>query len=225
MIEEEAERKVSIPLGIGIFLLPIFFVWFLLRQGHSTLARVLGFGWFGLTVLISISSPPPTHSSAQAVASSTSSEQAIADANNQTISLWRYSESRDEMRNSTIRFARLTSENELDFEFPYGSNNSTQLVIQQRPQDGLSIYLEIEKGQFLCHSFGNSSVAVKFDDGPVSNFRCTDSSDGTSNIAFIEPTSRFLGQLRRANRLVIEAEFFHEGNRQIMFNTSGLQWR
>lgn len=39
------QRKVGILLFIGILFLPIIFVWFLLRKGHTTLARVLGFGW------------------------------------------------------------------------------------------------------------------------------------------------------------------------------------
>ena len=39
------QRKVGILLFVGIVFLPIIFAWFLLRKGHSTLARVLGFGW------------------------------------------------------------------------------------------------------------------------------------------------------------------------------------
>jgi hypothetical protein len=39
------QRKVGILLFIGIVFLPIIFAWLLLRKGHTTLARVLGFGW------------------------------------------------------------------------------------------------------------------------------------------------------------------------------------
>lgn len=39
------DRKVSILLGIGIFCVPIIFSWFLLRKGHSTIARIIGFSW------------------------------------------------------------------------------------------------------------------------------------------------------------------------------------
>jgi len=46
-----APRKVGFLLGLGIFLLPIVFVWFLLRGGHSKLARIIGFAWFGLIML------------------------------------------------------------------------------------------------------------------------------------------------------------------------------
>lgn len=41
-------RNVGFGLGLGIFLLPLVFVWFLLRKGHSTASRVIGFAWLAL---------------------------------------------------------------------------------------------------------------------------------------------------------------------------------
>ena len=38
-------RKVSVPLFLGILLVPIIFSWFLLRDGYSRLARALSFTW------------------------------------------------------------------------------------------------------------------------------------------------------------------------------------
>ena len=40
------ERKVSILLGIGIFIMPYIFAWFTLREGYSKSARYISFGWF-----------------------------------------------------------------------------------------------------------------------------------------------------------------------------------
>lgn len=54
-IQAAPPRKVGILLGLGIFLLPFVFVWFLLRKGHSTLSRVLGFGWLGLVLIAGFS--------------------------------------------------------------------------------------------------------------------------------------------------------------------------
>lgn len=48
----DSDRKVSVPLAIGIAFLPGLFVWFLLRSGHSTRARAVGFGWAGFLVLL-----------------------------------------------------------------------------------------------------------------------------------------------------------------------------
>lgn len=44
-------RAVSLALALGIFLLPIIFAWFTLRQDHSTLSRVVSFIWLILFVL------------------------------------------------------------------------------------------------------------------------------------------------------------------------------
>lgn len=50
-----AKRKVGFLLGIGILFLPIVFAWFLLRDGHTTRARVIGFIWLALVTLGAIS--------------------------------------------------------------------------------------------------------------------------------------------------------------------------
>jgi hypothetical protein len=57
-----APRKFNIFLALGIFLLPIVFVWFLLRRGHSTTARIIGFGWTALFVLAVLTGGPSTSS-------------------------------------------------------------------------------------------------------------------------------------------------------------------
>ena len=55
----EGQRRVSVLLGIGIFLLPWIFAWFLLRKGHSTLSRVIGFIWLALIVLVTFAPKAP----------------------------------------------------------------------------------------------------------------------------------------------------------------------
>lgn len=45
-------RKVSVLLGLGIFFLPYIFSWFTLRQGYTTLARVVSFGWMIILILM-----------------------------------------------------------------------------------------------------------------------------------------------------------------------------
>lgn len=44
------ERSVSIPLGIGIFLLPLIFAWFTLRKGYSTKAKAISFTWLAVSL-------------------------------------------------------------------------------------------------------------------------------------------------------------------------------
>ena len=49
-----AARKVGAALGIGIFILPWVFAWFLLRSGYSNTARLIAFSWMIVTVLLVI---------------------------------------------------------------------------------------------------------------------------------------------------------------------------
>ena len=45
------KRDVSFLLGVGIFFLPIIFAWFTLRDGHSTVSRVVSFIWLAFFML------------------------------------------------------------------------------------------------------------------------------------------------------------------------------
>ncbi len=49
---ETPVRPVSPLLGFGIFVLPIFFVWFLLRDGHSKRSKIFGFLWLFLWLYV-----------------------------------------------------------------------------------------------------------------------------------------------------------------------------
>ena len=42
---DPSQRQVSMLLGIGIFLFPIIFAWFTLRQGYSTVSRAISMVW------------------------------------------------------------------------------------------------------------------------------------------------------------------------------------
>lgn len=46
------QKQVSIMLGIGIFLMPIIFAWFTLRQGYSTISRAISMVWLIIYIFI-----------------------------------------------------------------------------------------------------------------------------------------------------------------------------
>ena len=142
----------------------------------------------------------------------------------QAASKWDYSESRDEMRGTTTKFASIQSENSVDLKFPYGDVHG-ELWIRRRPEDGLNVAFDVEKGQVLCHSYSDDYVSMKFDDGPILKFRCSSSSDGSSETAFIDDEGRALSALKKAKRTIIEAEFYQQGRQQFVFDTAGLNWK
>jgi len=139
-------------------------------------------------------------------------------------SKWSYSEDKDQMRGDVTKYATVTSDNEVDLDFPYGSVNGA-ITVRKRAKDGLNIMFSVDKGQILCHNFGDDSyISAKFDEGAVKRYRCTGTSDGSSETAFITNESAFLTNLKKAKQTVIEAEFFQKGNQQFSFQTAGLKW-
>jgi hypothetical protein len=45
MTENTSSKQVGMWLSLGVFFMPYFFAWVLLKPGHSRKARVAGFGW------------------------------------------------------------------------------------------------------------------------------------------------------------------------------------
>lgn len=230
---QESKTKVGFLLGLGILLVPFVFVWWLLKSGYSTLARIAGFGWLALVLLIAFANsnhtnPATTAVSSQSkstttVATDSGSQSPLAAAPTKSASKWSYSEDVDQMRGSKTRYASVTSENELSFGFPYKGGRAT-LTLRRRPEDGLNVILDV-KGQFLCSSFRNNTVAVKFDDGPIQRFACLEPSDARTGEIFINSENRFVAKLRKARTVIIEAEFYQEGRRQMQFDVAGLDWK
>jgi len=136
---------------------------------------------------------------------------------------WRYADSYDEMRQESTHTACLTSANELQFEFPYAGGSTASICFRQSLSAGFDAWLDIERGQFMCGM--GCTLRVKFDDGQVQAMAGAGASDGTATMVFFRNAIRFLSGTRAARRVVIEADFYQAGSRQMVFeNVSGLAW-
>ncbi len=49
-MEEKQPRRLGLPLGIGVILLPIVFAWFTLRRSYSSGTRIAAFVWLGVNL-------------------------------------------------------------------------------------------------------------------------------------------------------------------------------
>jgi len=136
---------------------------------------------------------------------------------------WEYNSSVDEMRNKETKTACIEANELLYFDFPYNGGVSANLCLRKSPKFGNDVYLSVTKGQFLC-SFNGCSVTVKFDDGEIQKFSAVEPSDNSSEVIFIQNYKRFSSQIKKANQVIIESEFYHEGIKQMKFNTAGLNW-
>ncbi|KQZ64877.1 hypothetical protein ASD67_10710 [Sphingopyxis sp. Root1497] len=139
-------------------------------------------------------------------------------------SKWTYDEQIDQMRGTVTKTARVTSLNEVNLQFPYGTVGG-YLDVRKRPTDGLNIMFSVDSGQILCRSYSDGHISVKFDDQPIKNYGCDGASDGSSDVAFIRNESGFLANLKKSKKVIIEAEFYQQGRQQFMFDTAGLEWK
>jgi hypothetical protein len=193
------------------------------KRWHYGLASFLLFLGIGITAPTVEQPETAAATSTFATTTAPGSGQAEAKAEPVVPSKWMYDRSRDEMRDGERRYATLQSENSIDFDFPYGEQPGV-ITVRQDPEHGLDVMFSLPSGQILCHSFVNSYINAKFDDGPIRRFNCTDSSDGSSEVAFMTDPRTFLAALKKAERTVIEAEFYQAGRQQYVFDTRNLEW-
>ena len=132
---------------------------------------------------------------------------------------WTHYEKKDEMRGHIDKYDFITSDNAVDFEFPYHGGSSLQMVIRHSVKYGTDVYLRIEKGQFSGNEFsGSNYVAIKFDNEAIKNYYFVEAEDGDSEIIFLKKTRELISKCKTAKNIKIEAPFFQEGRRVFHFH-------
>ncbi len=116
------------------------------------------------------------------------------------------------------------STNVVQLGFPYETQR-VSLCLRQHPRWGQDVIVRLERGgQFLCTSYQACTVRVRFGDGEATAYSAIEPSDNSSDTIFITNDSRFIGNLRRAERVIIEANFYQAGSQRMSFDTEQLQW-
>ncbi|MEP9401514.1 hypothetical protein [Sphingomonas sp. VNH70] len=135
---------------------------------------------------------------------------------------WSYSEDVDKMRGGKNKVASVSATEPIHLPFPYGESTPT-LNIRRDTKFGFDIYVSAN-GQFLCRSYDDDSIAVKFDDGPVRDWRCAEADGGSSDIVFVLQAQKFLSEIKKAREVTIEAPMYEAGRQQMTFKVAGLKW-
>ena len=135
---------------------------------------------------------------------------------------WQYNEQKDEMRGEASKVAFRDAERPLVLDFPYGTS-TPQLWLRQDPKFGFDIFITAN-AQFICHSYRNDTVSVKFDDGPIKEWKCGEAEAGSSEIVFLLNQKAFLDQIQKSKIMIIEVEVYNAGRQQIKFSLEGLKW-
>lgn len=141
----------------------------------------------------------------------------------QPVFKWTYSENIDQMRGTSEKWANLSSENAVQTNWPY-EQEPMRLVLRRRSTDGVNVMLQVS-GQFVCRSYNGTKITVKFDDGPLETFNCSEAASGSSDVVFITPPARFINRLKATKVMMLEAPVYEIGNAQVTFNVEGLEWQ
>ncbi|WP_207281679.1 tripartite tricarboxylate transporter TctB family protein [Pseudomonas sp. FW300-N2F2] len=137
---------------------------------------------------------------------------------------WNYADGEDKMSGEPVRQAYVSSINTVDFKFPYGGVQRATLTIRKHPRWGTSVYVAIEKGQFVC-GYDDCDVRVRFSKGNAQRMSASEPDDHSSNLLFISNAASFIAQARRSDKVFVEADFYQEGSRVFEFDVSDLEWK
>jgi len=135
---------------------------------------------------------------------------------------WTYKEEIDRMGRGNNKYAWIYSSTFLSFGFPYEGLQRAELTIR-RVNGRNEVYIKIEEGQFQTDIYG-TELTVRFDDGKPQHYSAVGSSDNDPTVLFINSYERFITNLKKARRLLIEATFYQEGNYIMEFDVENLEW-
>ena len=135
---------------------------------------------------------------------------------------WKYSEDIDQMDNTKKTTAYLESDNSIKFDFPYGNSDFTLHI--RNWKGSTDVFLTGSNCQFIAGVIGEKTYRIKFDEEAPINVLANHSTSGSSAVVFLGSEKKLISKLKTAEKLIIEAEFFNVGYKQINFSTKGLNW-
>lgn len=140
---------------------------------------------------------------------------------------WEYDTKKDEMSEKNTYYAWATSENTVNFSFPYNGGSQLSICLGHSDQNNKNFaYLHISKGQF-AEAF-EGGIRVKFDDGKLLNYAVKADMDPAkmdNDNLYIQNTNDFIKKLKSSKKVKLEVSFFDEGYKVFNFDVEGLDWK
>lgn len=134
---------------------------------------------------------------------------------------WGYASREEGMSGKSVRTASVLSTNTINLDFPYTGSQHATLELRRHPRWGNDVILSIERGQLLCHSYGDCAIGVRFDDGKLLRFDGNPPADNSTEYTFIPAFSTFMKQLPKTKKVRIEVQIYQAGSQVFEFDVSG----
>lgn len=141
----------------------------------------------------------------------------------ENIGSWRYSSHEEGMSGKATRYATVTSTNTINLDFPYSGSQHATLSFRRHPRWGNDVIFSIEQGQILCHSYGDCSIGLRFDDGKVIRLQGTPPSDSSTESIFIPAFNTFMKQLPKASKVKVEVQLYQSGSPVFEFDITNFK--
>lgn len=135
-------------------------------------------------------------------------------------SQWAYSQDPDPMGKGATYYARVSSTNTVEFDFPYAGTQRGNLFLRTHPRYGKDVIFQIERGQILCRSYQSCNVLIRFDNEEPSTFSAIGPSDGSSETILIRNYSRFTEKMFKAKQVRLAVNIYKQGAPVFEFDVS-----
>lgn len=136
---------------------------------------------------------------------------------------WKYANSVDEMSEKQNLFAYCVSNNKVYFDFPYNGGSKMTIIVRKMGDSNSEVLIMMDKGQFNYSSKG-TPILIKFDDGKIESFNCSNSMNGKLNILFINYPELFIKELKKSSKCKIQGSFYKQDEKVFYFDTKGIAW-
>jgi hypothetical protein len=133
---------------------------------------------------------------------------------------WKYSTSTHGLEGNEGKYWTLTSNNKIDLDFPYGS---TPLELHVVKANGKYSVVLTSEGQFYEQDsdFDGGTVRMKFDNGPIESFRYSESSSGSTGVAYLD-SDKLFDKIANSKTIKIEIPYYQAGRQVFTFDSAGL---
>lgn len=135
-----------------------------------------------------------------------------------SLKTWVESTSVDEMTDTKNIWKSLTSDNTVDFDFPYEGGSTLKISVRYMKKYGTDVLLQISKGQILCNPYnGNDFATIRFDNDPPQKFKYKEAGDGSADCVFLNNSQKFIKLASKAKKILVQIPIFQEGNPTFTF--------
>lgn len=153
-------------------------------------------------------------------------EKANKEVEKEKVKEWEFSFKEDEMTSSRNVYARISSDNTIDQNFPYGATGAN-ICIRYMKKYGYDVLVTIDEGQFSgIEVSGTNYIMVRFDKGKAIKYWYNETDDGSSDCVFIRKANDFIKRCKEAKDIKIELPLYQNGRPVFKFHVDKpLVWR